>query len=60
MADDGVGLPAGFDPATSRGLGMRIARALAQQVGAELRVRVRDPGTEFALVMPGLTPDQGS
>ena len=59
VADDGVGLPAGFDAATSRGLGMRIARALAQQVGAELRVRTRKPGTEFALVMPVTTQDQG-
>ncbi len=59
VADDGVGLPPGFDPAASRGLGMRIARSLAKQVGAELRVRVRAPGTEFALVMPALTPDHG-
>ena len=43
VADDGVGLPPGFDPSASRELGMRIARALAKQVGAELRVRARDP-----------------
>ena len=59
VADDGVGLPPGFDPSASRGLGMRIARALAKQVGAELRVRARDPGTEFALAMPAATSDQG-
>jgi two-component sensor histidine kinase len=59
VADDGVGLPPGFDAVASRGLGMRIARALAQQVGAELQVRARDPGTEFVLVMPARIPDHG-
>jgi two-component sensor histidine kinase len=58
VADNGAGLPTGFDAATSHGLGMRIARALAQQVGGELRVRARDPGTEFVLVMPTATPGQ--
>ena len=53
VADDGAGLPDGFDPATSRGLGMRIARALAQQIGAQLEVPRRVPrGSEFALVLP--------
>jgi two-component sensor histidine kinase len=52
VQDDGVGLPAGFDPAAGNGLGMRIVTAFAQQLGADLRVRRRDPGTEFSLVMP--------
>ena len=52
VADDGVGLPGGFDPAISRGLGMRIARALAQQAGARLEHAPRPQGTEFRLTVP--------
>jgi two-component sensor histidine kinase len=35
VRDEGVGLPAGFDPAKSRGLGTRLIMALAGQLGAE-------------------------
>jgi two-component sensor histidine kinase len=55
VADDGVGLPAGFDPATSSGLGMRIARALAQQAGARLELAPCARGTEFTLTVPSDT-----
>jgi two-component sensor histidine kinase len=33
VADDGKGFPAGFDPAESRGLGMRLVRALCKPGG---------------------------
>jgi len=36
VADDGVGLPHGFDPRTSGGLGMRVIRSLADQLDAVL------------------------
>lgn len=36
IQDDGVGLPAGFDPRTNSGLGFRVMRALARQWGAQL------------------------
>lgn len=36
VADDGVGLPEGFNPKTDGGLGMRVVRSLAQQLGAKL------------------------
>ena len=52
VQDDGAGLPAGFDAEAAVGLGMRIVTAFAQQLGADLRVRRRDPGTEFVLAMP--------
>jgi two-component sensor histidine kinase len=52
VEDEGTGLPAGFNPATGRGLGMRIARALAQQIGARLEVPILPRGSEFALVLP--------
>lgn len=56
VADNGAGLPAGFDAAASRGLGMRITRALASQLGAEIQVRPRTPGAEFVLLMPLALP----
>jgi two-component sensor histidine kinase len=58
VRDAGVGLPAGFDPRASTGLGMRIVTAFAQQLKAELRVRALDPGTEFALVISLQAPDK--
>jgi len=52
VADDGVGLPAEFDARPVRGLGMRIVRAFAEQLGADLQVRARRPGCEFVLIVP--------
>jgi two-component sensor histidine kinase len=36
VADDGVGLPEGFDPKQEGGLGLRLVRSLADQLGAKL------------------------
>jgi two-component sensor histidine kinase len=36
IADDGVGLPEGFDPTVSSGKGLRLMRALAEQLGGRL------------------------
>jgi two-component sensor histidine kinase len=36
VLDDGVGLPEGFNPAVDGGLGMRVVRSLAEQMGAAL------------------------
>lgn len=36
VSDDGPGLPDGFDPARTRGLGMKIVAALVRQVKGEL------------------------
>ena len=38
VSDDGPGLPAGFDPATSKGLGMKIIGSLVKQIGGELQI----------------------
>jgi two-component sensor histidine kinase len=38
VLDDGPGLPAGFDPAASKGLGMKIVSSLAKQIGGELQI----------------------
>lgn len=52
VRDHGVGLPKGFDAARSKGLGMRIIRALATQLDATLEVRTLDPGVEFVFRVP--------
>ena len=44
VMDDGPGLPAGFEPADSKGLGMKIVLSLVQQIGGELYVMPRDSG----------------
>jgi two-component system, sensor histidine kinase PdtaS len=36
VADDGPGLPTGFDPTASKGLGMKIVRLLVKQIGGTL------------------------
>lgn len=52
VADDGGGLPPGFDPYTSTGLGMRIVRALVRQLGAQLKVLQPSGGASFLIEMP--------
>jgi two-component sensor histidine kinase len=37
VTDDGTGLPADFDPASTPGFGMKVLSALAGQLGGELR-----------------------
>ena len=37
VVDEGPGLPGGFDPADSKGLGMQIVQALVKEIGGELR-----------------------
>lgn len=49
LSDNGVGLPAGLDWTTSRSLGLRLVRALAQQLRAGLEIRSQG-GTEVKLV----------
>jgi two-component sensor histidine kinase len=56
VRDDGRGLPAGFDPATSDGLGLQIVRTLAvSELGGSLTMGapVGRPGTEAVLTLPG-------
>jgi len=44
VMDDGPGLPAGFQPADSKGLGMKIILSLVAQIGGELSIRPGDNG----------------
>jgi two-component sensor histidine kinase len=52
VRDAGDGLPANFDLARPKGLGMRIITAFASQLGATLAIRRHVPGTEFVLTIP--------
>ncbi len=52
VSDDGVGLPSGFDPTTSKRLGARLVNALSKQLGAELTQPKSAAGTNFTLVIP--------
>lgn len=49
VVDDGPGLPHGFDPMKSKGLGMRIVLSLVKQIGGELHIlpAVRGCGARF-------------
>jgi two-component sensor histidine kinase len=51
VLDSGPGLPEGFDPASSKGLGMRILKGLVMQIGGVLHVRPYAgwPGTRISI-----------
>src|SRR4051794_28539294 len=51
VTDDGVGLPERFDPSSDGGLGFRLMRSLAQQIGAELNFTSSPLGTTCRLVL---------
>jgi two-component sensor histidine kinase len=44
VSDDGPGLPEGFDPARSKGLGMKIIGKLVMQIGAALQIAPGEDG----------------
>ena len=52
ISDDGVGLPDGFDPRNSQGLGFRVIRSLAGEIGARLDIDSTPLGLRFRLVLP--------
>jgi two-component sensor histidine kinase len=52
VRDNGPGLPADFDIAAQKGLGMRLVTAFAKQLRGELTIHRHTPGTEFVLSFP--------
>ncbi len=52
IVDDGVGLPEGFDPRRDGGLGMRMVRSLADQLGASLNFESSEIGLTVRLLIP--------
>jgi two-component sensor histidine kinase len=56
ISNDGPALPEGFDPNASKGLGMKIIRAFARQIGGGLRFGRGDDGlgARFTVLFPGM------
>jgi two-component sensor histidine kinase len=52
VRDEGAGLPAGFDPTASKGLGTRLVNALSKQLGADLTRPTSRIGTNCVLLVP--------
>jgi two-component sensor histidine kinase len=53
VADNGVGLPTGFDPSASTGLGMKIVQALVhQQLDGRLEFVDSSHGAAFHITIP--------
>jgi two-component sensor histidine kinase len=53
VADDGIGLPAGFEIGrASKSLGMRVVGSLTRQLGATLTIPPTGRGTAFDLAVP--------
>lgn len=59
VRDEGIGLPADFNPTTSKRLGMRLINALSKQLDAELTRPVATIGTNFTLLVPLQPPVAG-
>lgn len=53
VADDGIGLPEGFDATTDGGVGFTLIRSLASSLGACLAVDSDTLGTTFRIVFGG-------
>ena len=51
VGDRGRGLPAGFDPRASEGLGLMVVWATARQFGGEVRVESKG-GARFTMLLP--------
>src|SRR5665213_351229 len=51
VLDDGPGLPVGFDPSASKGLGMKIVASLLKQIGGQLQITTgeNDRGAQFVV-----------
>jgi len=52
ISDDGVGLPEAFDPSSGGGMGFKVMRGLAAEIGASLEIRSTHLGLSFQLSLP--------
>lgn len=52
VEDDGEGLPSEFDPGSDEGIGMRIVRAIAGELGAPPQIDRRSSGARFVFDFP--------
>ena len=53
IADDGVGLPEGFDEKRDAGPGLRLVRGLVESVGGRLVLNSDPLGLRFSIELPG-------
>jgi two-component sensor histidine kinase len=60
VADDGVGLPDGFDPAADGGIGFRVVRSLSQQLGAQHAFESGGIGLRFQIRIPAEAHGSGA
>jgi two-component sensor histidine kinase len=59
VSDNGPGLPADFDMAKSKGLGMRVVMALTKQFSGNITHHSGVDGTDFILSVTISNPRQG-
>lgn len=52
ISDDGVGLPEGFEPGKTHGIGFKVMNSLAAELGGELQMQSSDMGVTFRLSLP--------
>lgn len=52
VGDNGAGLPGDFEPRSSRGLGMMMVQAQAEQLVGELEIDRAPPGVRFVTTFP--------
>jgi two-component sensor histidine kinase len=52
VADDGRGMPAGFDPAASKSLGMILVQRLSLSLGGTCAIKSGAHGTEITISLP--------
>jgi two-component sensor histidine kinase len=52
ISDDGVGLPDDFQPEQHGGMGFRVMRSLAAEIGGELQIQSTQLGLTFRLSLP--------
>ena len=52
VADDGAGLPRGFDPSAASGIGLNLVQALANQVGGTFTIDKASRGLRCSLAFP--------
>src|SRR3546814_1919283 len=53
VTDDGPGVPTGFDPADSPGLGMTVVKSMVAQLGGVLSIDRGSERTCFVVEFPG-------